>query len=177
MRNADQATRIAAFLDGHRVMSLATCGPNGPHAANLFYVRDGFALLWVSDPASEHSMRLIERARVAATIAADRRDYARIKGLQIQGDAWRIVQPEECNSARSLLEARFTFLQQIRSGAAALRQAYDRAALYRLQPSRIVFIDNERGFGFKEAMDIDGGHSGVRRATSTSARWRRPTNS
>ena len=158
MRNADQATRIAAFLDGHRVMSLATCGPNGPHAANLFYVRDGFALLWVSDPASEHSMHLSERARVAATIAAECRDCADIKGLQIHGEAWRIVQAEE-RSARSRLEARFTFLRQIGSGSAELREAYDRAAFYRLQPSRIVFIDNERGFGFKEAMDVDGGHS------------------
>lgn len=159
MYTADRAARIAAFLDGHRVMSLATCGPNGPHAANVFYACDGLCLLWVSGPDSEHSMHLRERARVAATIAADCLDYADIKGLQINGEAWRIEQPDERIRARSRLEARYAFLRQIRSGPIALREAYDKAEFYRLQPRRIVFIDNARGFGFKETMNFEGAHS------------------
>ena len=156
MSNAARAARIAAFLDGHRVMSLATSGPNGPHAANLFYARDGFSLLWISGPASEHSLHLRQRARVAATIAADCVDYADIKGLQIHGEAWRIVAPNACNDAQSRLEARFAFLRQIGDGPLALREAYGNAEFYRLQPRRIVFIDNARGFGFKETMDFEG---------------------
>ena len=157
MSKAAQAARIAAFLDGHRVMSLATSGPNGPHAANLFYARDGFSLLWISGPASEHSLHLQQRARVAATIAADCLDYADIKGLQIHGEAWRIVAPEACSHARSRLEARFAFLRQIGNGPVALRQAYANAEFYCLRPKRIVFIDNTRGFGFKEAIDLKEG--------------------
>jgi uncharacterized protein YhbP (UPF0306 family) len=155
MSTADRAARIAAFLDCHRVMSLATCGVQGPHAANLFYVRDGFSLLWISGPATEHSTHLRERARVAATIAADCIDYADIKGLQIHGDAWRIVLPDECSRARARLEARFAFLRQIGNGPPALREAYEAAEFYRLQPTRIVFIDNARGFGFKETIDFE----------------------
>jgi hypothetical protein len=35
--HAQAAARIAAFLDAHHVMSLATSGRDGPHAASLFY--------------------------------------------------------------------------------------------------------------------------------------------
>jgi len=161
MNIADRALRIAAFLDSHRVMSLATCGPCGPHAANVFYARDDLCLLWVSGPDSEHAMHLRERAPVAATIAADCRDYADIKGLQIDGEAWRIVEPDERRRARSRLEARFAFLRQIGSGPVALREAYARAEFYRLQPKRIVFIDNTRGFGFKEAIEFEGGRAAL----------------
>ena len=81
------ADRIAAFLDAHHVMSLATLGPDGPHAANLFYARDGFTLFWVSDPASRHSVEVGADTRVAATIARDYSDYATIQGLQASGRA------------------------------------------------------------------------------------------
>jgi uncharacterized protein YhbP (UPF0306 family) len=74
------ATRVLAFLDGHHVMSLATLGPEGPHAANVFYARDGMVLFWMSDPASRHSMHIDACGRVAATIAPDCRDFPEIRG-------------------------------------------------------------------------------------------------
>jgi hypothetical protein len=64
--NAETVARVIAFLDAHHVMSLATSGESGPHAANVLYVRDDFALLWVSDPISRHS-REIARARPHAS--------------------------------------------------------------------------------------------------------------
>src|SRR6516165_1471022 len=69
----DLADCIAEFLDAHHVMSLATCGPHGPHAANVFYARDGFSLLWVSDPQSTHSTNIGINPQVGATIAPDDR--------------------------------------------------------------------------------------------------------
>ena len=79
----DLADRIAEFLDAHHVMSLATCGPHGPHGANVFYARDGLSLLWVSDRQSTHSMNIEINPQVSATIAPDYRDFAEIRGVQI----------------------------------------------------------------------------------------------
>jgi pyridoxamine 5'-phosphate oxidase-like protein len=73
-------SRVAEFLDPHHVMSLATVGEDGPHAANLFYARDGCALIWVSDPASRHSRHIEERTEVAATIARDCCDFPDVQG-------------------------------------------------------------------------------------------------
>jgi hypothetical protein len=148
----DLAERIAALLDAHHVMSLATVGPHGPHAANLFYARDGFTLFWVSDPASRHSAELEADAAVAATIAHDYSDYATIRGLQISGRARRLVDDAERARARQILEARYPFLRQLLD--AEVRDSYARAQIYRLDVVRFVLIDNTRGFGHKDVLEV-----------------------
>ena len=40
------------------------------------------------------------------------------------------------------------------AGPLKLRQAYARTGVYRLQPARIVLIDNSKGFGHKETLEI-----------------------
>jgi hypothetical protein len=52
------------------------------------------------------------------------------------------------------LEARYSFLGQLAAGPLKLRQAYARTAVYRLEPVRIVLIDNTKGFGHKETLEI-----------------------
>lgn len=147
------ADRITAFLDAHHVMSLATCGADGPHAANVFFARDGFSLLWVSDPQTRHSTALETNPQVAATVAPDYRDFDEICGVQISGDAHRITDPAERHSARGLLEARYPFLQRL-SDQPRVKQAYEAADFYRLVPRKIVIIDNTRGFGHKDTLDL-----------------------
>jgi len=151
------ADRIAAFLDAHEVMSLATIGAQGPHAANLFYARDAMALVWVSDPASRHSLELAADARAAATIAHDAADVAAIRGVQLSGRAQRVSDPTARAVAQRVLEARFPFLRQ--TADTALRDNYQRAAIYRLDIERVVLIDNSRGFAHKEVLDL--GRSGA----------------
>jgi hypothetical protein len=146
------AERIAALLDTHHVLSLATLGPDGPHAANLFYARDGFALFWVSDPTSRHSVELEAGGAVAATIARDYADYATIRGLQLSGRARRLVDDAERARARQILEARYPFLGQLLD--AGVRERYARAQIYRLDVVRFVLIDNSRGFGHKDVLEV-----------------------
>jgi uncharacterized protein len=159
--SGDTPARIAAFLDAHHVMSLATSGSHGPHAANLFYARDAFALLWVSDPQTRHSMELEADPRVAATVTPDFCDFDVICGVQISGAAHRIARASELRLARTLLEARYSSLQRL-SDRSAVKQAYESAALYRLVPSRIVIIDNKRGFGHKDVLDFEAFEPGRR---------------
>ena len=148
------AERFTAFLDAHHVLSLATVGPNGPHAANLFYARDGLALLWVSDPTSRHSVELEADGYVAATIAADYSDYSQIRGMQISGRARCITDMVERTRARMLLEARYSFLKLIAESSSTVGAAYDQAQFYRLDPARLVLIDNSQGFGHKETLEL-----------------------
>ncbi len=146
--------RIAAFLDAHHVMSLATAGAEGPHAASLFYVRDGMSLAWVSDPGSRHSRDLAAEPRVAATVAPDYTDYAAIRGVQIAGTAEAV--PDLAARARllALFTRRFSFLTRPDAAAAMVLKAFSGATLYRLTPVRMVLIDNTRGFGHKETLEL-----------------------
>jgi uncharacterized protein YhbP (UPF0306 family) len=150
--NSDLTARVMAFLDAHHVMSLATVGGDGLHAVNLFYARDGCALIWVSDPASRHSRHIEKRAEVAVTIARDCCSFPDVQGLQIRGRAWRMGHPQEQARARAGLEARYPFLQRTEG---KLTNAYRRAQLYRLEPECIVLIDNLRGFGSKEVLETE----------------------
>src|SRR3974390_2576564 len=89
--NEDLSRRIAQFLDLHHVMSLATCGPQGPHAANVFFARDGLALVWVSETTSRHSENIDADCHAAATVAPDYADFVMVRGVQLWGSAPRIA--------------------------------------------------------------------------------------
>lgn len=146
--------RVTAFLDAHHVMSLATAGPQGPHAASLFYARDGLALVWVSEERSRHSSEVFADPAVAATIAADTADFTAVRGMQMRGRAARVDDPAEAARLRALLVARYPFLQRLDALPAALRAAAGRVAVYRLVPDQVVLIDNSRGFGHKETLVV-----------------------
>jgi uncharacterized protein YhbP (UPF0306 family) len=151
--SAELTERIAAFLKRHQVLSLATAGAAGPHAANLFYACDGLALVWVSDVNARHSRELEADPRVAATIAPQYSDFLSIQGLQVAGKAGRIADHDRARHL-ALLEARFPFLKQLADAPPELREAYARIAVYRLEPAHIVLIDNTKGFGHKERLDL-----------------------
>jgi len=146
--------RIEGFLDAHHVTSLATLGPDGPHAANLFYARDGLTLVWVSETATRHSLNLGAAPLVSATVAPDTADFAAIQGLQIAGSARQVTDAAERARLLALLEARYPFLRQLKAAPEKLREAYARTGVYCLTPTRIVFIDNTQGFGHKETLDL-----------------------
>jgi uncharacterized protein YhbP (UPF0306 family) len=146
--------QIGVFLALHHVMSLATIGSSGPHATSLLYACDGLALIWVSESNTLHSREIEADPRVAATVAPDYSDFAAIRGVQIVGTASRIVAAEERMLHLAELEARYPFLEQLAAGPVELRQAYSRTAVYRLRPIRIVLIDNTKGFGHKETLEL-----------------------
>lgn len=152
--NIELGRQIGSFLEAHHVMSLATFGSSGPHATSLFYACDGLALVWVSEPDTQHSREIEADPRVAATVAPDCSDFAAIQGVQISGTARRIVAADERMRHLAQLEARYSFLGQLALGPLKLRQAYARAAVYRLEPVRIVLTDNTKGFGHKETLEI-----------------------
>jgi uncharacterized protein len=149
----DLAARIESFLDAHHVMTLATVGDAGAHAASLMYARAGFTLQWTSDPQSRHSQHLERDARVTATVAPDYADFRIIRGLQIAGRARRL-DGSAAEEARAALVARYAFLAELASGPPKLRAAFEKAAFYAVVPERITLIDNARGFGHKETLTL-----------------------
>jgi uncharacterized protein YhbP (UPF0306 family) len=149
----DLAARIESFLDAHHVMTLATVGDAGAHAASLMYARAGFTLQWTSDPQSRHSQYLERDARVTATVAPDYADFRVIRGLQIAGRARRL-DGRAAEDARAALVARYAFLAELASGPPKLRAAFEKAAFYAVVPERITLIDNARGFGHKETLAL-----------------------
>jgi uncharacterized protein YhbP (UPF0306 family) len=157
--SAETAGRIATFLDRHHVVSLATCGPDGPHAANVFYARDGFALVWVSDPRSRHSRNLKRDAQIAATVAPDCFELEDVRGVQVFGYAHAVPDPSDRARALRLIAARYPCVAQLARAPSGLCEEYATIEAYRLEPERIVLIDNSRGFGHKDTLRVGPGAS------------------
>jgi uncharacterized protein YhbP (UPF0306 family) len=155
--SADLVARIVAFLATHHVLSLATHGREGPHATNLLYAHDGLALFWVSDPSTRHSREIEADQRVAVTVASDHSDFFDIQGLQLTGTATCIASADRRAWHLSQLAARYPFLKLLANAPPTLQAAYTRAAVYRFEPGRVVLIDNTKGFGHKETLDLSAG--------------------
>jgi hypothetical protein len=145
---------IEAFLAAHHTVSLATVDEQGaPHAANVLYAPDGLALYWMSDTETRHSRHIEVRPCVTATVAPDYADFRLIRGLQIFGTARRLAGGESVATAHRMV-SRYGFLAELASGPAALRAAFEKAGFYCLEPRIITLIDNTRGFGTKDTLEL-----------------------
>lgn len=143
---------VQAYLAAHSVLSLATRGPEGPWAASVFYVHIGWTLYFLSASASQHSQNLAETPRVAATINPDSSDWREIRGVQLDGTAALVAGDGERTAGLSAYRSKYPFLDQ--ASGTSLEHALERVQLYRIVPSRVLFVDNSKGFGHREQVDI-----------------------
>jgi uncharacterized protein YhbP (UPF0306 family) len=141
---------ILEELERHTVLTLATSGKEGPHAVSLMYAHDGFNIYWLSDPKAHHSGYLASCSSASVTIASQHKDFRDIRGLQMDGEAYRISDTAEEATGFRQLVARYPFLEKFGSGK--LARHLGAAAVYVFRPTTMTLIDNTRGFGFKQTL-------------------------
>jgi len=134
------------YLRNHQVMTLATVGGDGVWAAAVFYVNEGFDLYFLSADHTRHARHIAADGRVAATIQEDYDGWAEIKGIQLEGVA-RLLEGAERDTAILLYEEKFPFVARPDQH---IQAALARVDWYRLRPDAVYFIDNSRGFGFRD---------------------------
>jgi len=143
---------VLDYLASHQVMTLATHGPQGPWAAAVFYVNDGFTLTFLSSPGSRHAGDLTANPRCAAAIHEDYRDWPGIKGVQLEGQVQVLS-----GSSKILAIARYAEKFPVvrpDQAPASIRAALDRVSWYELVPERCFFIDNAQGFGHRDEITL-----------------------
>lgn len=141
--------RVLDYLRTHHVMTLATEGDQGPWAAAVFYVSDGFTLYFLSAPSTRHCTGIARRARVAATIQEDHADWPRIKGIQLEGVASELG-GADADRARQLYGDKYPIVGKLAQAPAAIVEALAKIRWYRVVPDRLYFIDNSAGFGHRD---------------------------
>lgn len=144
---------VVAYLECHHVMTLCTSGGAGPWAAAVFYVNDGYTLFFLSSPATRHCRNLAQDARCAATIHDDTGDWASVKGIQLEGRASKIG-GDEARRARLRYGAKFPIVGGLAGAPAAIVEALSKVHWYRLDADRMYFVDNSRGFGHREEIEL-----------------------
>lgn len=148
---------ILQYLKDHNVATLATYGQGGPWAAAVFYVNDeDFSLYFLSNPETRHGRDLAANPRVAAAIHEDYRDWRRIKGVQLEGQAGLVTNPLELARAWSLYLVKFPFVKEFLRAPGEFLEEYaarmGRVRFYKLVTTKICFTDNERGFGHRDEL-------------------------
>lgn len=134
------------YLETHQVMTLATNGPEGLWAAAVFYVNDGFDLIFLSAGHTRHARNFTAVPHVAATIQEDYEDWQEIKGIQLEGKVTMLTDVSRETSIAHYLQ-KYPFLAQ---ADAKMKDALVKVNWYCLRPERLYFIDNSLGLGHRD---------------------------
>lgn len=126
-------------------LTLATSGGDGePHAAALYFVADeSLRLYFFSHPSSQHAQDIARDPRAAVAIYPECRSWEEIRGLQMRGEVQRVSSQTEWQAAWQRYLAKFPFVSE-------LGQIVSQNALYVFVPRWLRWVDNRRGFGFKQ---------------------------
>jgi len=149
---SERRDQALAYITDHNVATLATRGEQGPWAAAVFYVSNGFTLTFLSSPTSRHAGDLEADPRCAAAIHEDYKDWPAIKGLQLSGRVHRLSGSKKV-SAIVRYGAKFPVVRA-EHAPALIRVALEKVAWYELSPERCFFIDNSLGFGHRDEIQI-----------------------
>ena len=147
----DQLVRFRRFMADHTTITLATVTSSGhPQATSLFFAEEeNLSLIFVSEPTVRHSRNLEGQPWVSATIAADGQAWDRIQGLQLDGKC-RLLHEQEVEAAWTIYSTKYPFVLQNEQ----LGQRIRKSGFYCLRPTWIRLVDNTRGFGFKEELEL-----------------------
>ncbi|MFQ5857262.1 MAG: pyridoxamine 5'-phosphate oxidase family protein [Anaerolineae bacterium] len=148
--------QVLSYLRDHNVMTLATVGPDGPWAAGLFYVNDGFDLYWLSDPDTRHSQDIAHNPQAAVAIHENYQDWRIIQGIQMEGTAELVGTLVQAVRPMRLYVGKYPFLGDLRNPPPALAKALATTRVYRLTPTRVYFIDNTKGLGHRDEVELAG---------------------
>jgi len=148
------------YLTEHNTVSLATQGADGLWAATVFYVNIGFTLYYLSEPKTQHVQNVLANPTVAATVNEDYRDWTQIKGLQMSATSGEVIGKRELAQALAAYIKKYPFVAQFLSpgqlltGMRVAGRALD-VRLYRVTPTRLLYLDNQRGFSNRQEIPLD----------------------
>lgn len=140
-----------AYLANHQVMTLATTGPLGVWAAAVFYVNDGFDLIFLSAGHTRHAQNMTAVPHIAATVQEDYRDWQQIQGIQLEGSVSQLAHVSR-ETAIGRYFQKYPFLGQ---ADASMQTALAKVNWYVLRPEKLFFIDNSLGLGHRDEIALE----------------------
>ena len=148
---------LLGYLKAHNVMTIASCHENIPWAAAVFYASDGFDLYFLSNPKSRHGSNMSANRQVSAAIHEDYRNWREIRGIQLEGRAERLTSLKQQGQFWKVYESKFPFVKEFfqpSSVRSMLSAKVTGIRLYRIVPSEVYYIDNSKGFGHRERLEL-----------------------
>ncbi len=151
----DLRARAHALLRECSTVTLATSGPEGLWAADVFFAPRGLSeLFFVSSPMSRHGRNLQTSPAVAATVHPDvGNDWRSIRGLQIAGEA-AAVEDSALLAAQRAYFGKFPFAEALLKPSADVYQKTAGTVFFVLRVRQLFVVDNRLGFGVRREIGL-----------------------
>lgn len=126
--------KIAAFIDQHHLLSLATIGER-LWCCSMFYAFDPEAVAFIvaSDESTEHMRNIKDNGKVAGTVALETTTVGKIQGIQFAAH----IRKADDEESRRLYFTRFPYARVMNP------------TLWIIALNEIKMTDNTLGFGKK----------------------------
>ena len=138
------------YLQTHQVMTLATVGEDGVWAAAVFFVNDHFTLYFLSAGHTRHAQNIAHNPHVSATIQEDYKDWPKIQGIQLEGVVTKLEERERQDCIQ-LYQTKYPFMA---NDDPQIATAVSKVNWYCLRPTRLYFIDNQKGLGHRDQVTL-----------------------
>jgi nitroimidazol reductase NimA-like FMN-containing flavoprotein (pyridoxamine 5'-phosphate oxidase superfamily) len=136
--------KIAALLDQHRIMTIATLRPDGwPQATTVGYANEGLTLYFLCGLESQKAKNLARDNRVSLTIDRDTPQVMDITGLSMAARVEAVTDPAEGQKILGLLMKKYPEQKNV---PFAMPKPTD-VRLFRVKPTVISVLDYSKGFG------------------------------
>ena len=155
----DLIQRIELSLTNHYTISIATAAKEGSWSASVFYVSDQkLNIYFISFDESKHIQGILKNKRVSATINQDVSDWMQIKGLQLQGVAYKVPEQHRkniLNAYRQKFDSIHVLLDLPKTDdEKKIAKQFNSISLFCFEPHWIRLLDNSLGFGSKEEIEL-----------------------
>lgn len=145
----DMKNELVSYLSRHLYGNLATINAENsqqPHTSTIAYFNDGLYLYFVTGLQTEKFRNITKNPRVSLTVDEDEKDWARITGLQIEGEAEVMTQERIAAIVPQFLD-KFPFAKTLPPNA--------ESRFIRIVPKRIWLIDYRKGFGHRDYFEVN----------------------
>ena len=155
----DLIQRIELSLTNHYTISIATAAKEESWSASVFYVSDQkLNIYFISFDESKHIQGILKNKRVSATINQDVSDWMKIKGLQLQGVAYKVPEQHRKNILNAYRQ-KFDSIHELldlpkTDDEKKIAIQFNSISLFCFEPHWIRLLDNSLGFGSKEEIEI-----------------------
>lgn len=138
-------------------MTLATCAAGRPWASDVYFVADGWKLVFFSSPASRHCRNLAANPACAATIHPVVASWRDIHGLQLEGRVE--VAGGLVARARATADycAKFPFAKALLEAPGEAARKLAKVAPHVFVPETVRLTDNRQGFGARFLLRLHDG--------------------
>jgi nitroimidazol reductase NimA-like FMN-containing flavoprotein (pyridoxamine 5'-phosphate oxidase superfamily) len=140
---SDTKADISGFLKSMDYLNLATVSREWrPLVHTVAYASDGAAAYFSTDRRSRKMEHISENPYVAYTVDSEGRDWAHMKGVQMQARASIVADPVEQKKARDLMISKFPMI---------VKMPPDKnAVIVKLEPVECDYLDYSKGFGHSD---------------------------